>query len=186
MDAQPKSPASVNPAQRNARTLDELLVSRGSLLRRQAQRHAPSPADAEDALQEACFQFLRAYHGPLDRSNALPWMMLVTKRCAWAIGRHQHRELPIGFHEGIGFQGGALCPERRGPEKTAELDAELSERWELLERLKRDERAALVAVGLGYSYQEIAQRNHWTYTKVNRCISEGRAALRKMVAEGER
>jgi RNA polymerase sigma factor (sigma-70 family) len=178
MDSQPKSPVSVNHAQRNARTLDELLVSRGSQLRHQARRNSLSSADAEDALQEACIQFLRAYHGPLDRSRAMPWMMLVTKRCAWAIGRHRRRERPLEFHEGIWPEGD--CPEPRGPETLAEVDAELSERWELLERLKPNEREALLGVGLGYSYKEIAQRNEWTYTKVNRCVSEGRAALREM------
>jgi DNA-directed RNA polymerase specialized sigma24 family protein len=29
----------------------------------------------------------------------------------------------------------------------------------------------------GFSYKEIAARRGWTYTKTNRCITEGRAAL---------
>ena len=30
----------------------------------------------------------------------------------------------------------------------------------------------------GYSYAEICERCGWTYTKVNRCLAEGRARLR--------
>jgi hypothetical protein len=32
----------------------------------------------------------------------------------------------------------------------------------------------------GYSYREIGERQGWTYIKVNRCIAEGRAALRQL------
>ncbi len=45
-------------------------------------------------------------------------------------------------------------------------------------RLKPEERTALALFGLGYSYKEIAEMRGWTYTKVNRCIREGRAKLR--------
>jgi DNA-directed RNA polymerase specialized sigma24 family protein len=31
----------------------------------------------------------------------------------------------------------------------------------------------------GLSYTEIGELRGWTYTKVNRCLSEGRAALRQ-------
>jgi hypothetical protein len=45
-------------------------------------------------------------------------------------------------------------------------------------RLKPDQRMALLLAAAGYSYREIGQRRGWTYTKVNRCVNEGRAALR--------
>ena len=48
-----------------------------------------------------------------------------------------------------------------------------------LARLKPDERTALALQAAGYSYAEIAAAKGWTYTKVNRCIAEGRAALRE-------
>jgi DNA-directed RNA polymerase specialized sigma24 family protein len=49
----------------------------------------------------------------------------------------------------------------------------------LLARLKPDERTALLLLALGYSYREIGELRGWTHTKVNRCLSEGRAALRE-------
>jgi DNA-directed RNA polymerase specialized sigma24 family protein len=50
---------------------------------------------------------------------------------------------------------------------------------ERLAQLKPDERTALLLFGLGYSYHEIGERRGWSYTKVNRAITEGRAALRR-------
>jgi hypothetical protein len=34
----------------------------------------------------------------------------------------------------------------------------------------------------GYSYREICQLTDWTYTKVNRCLTEGRRALARRLA----
>lgn len=187
MDTQPKSPASVNPRQRNARLLERLLESSAARLRAQAARNATSEADAEDALQEACLAFLRHYEGPEEDSIPLRWMLLVTKRCAWALGSRGRREAPsfeAGLPAGTEAQAGPLCPQRRGPVELAELEAELSERRSQLARLKPDERRAILAVALGYSYAEVCERFAWSYTKANRCLAEGRAALRAMAEEG--
>src|SRR5947209_16861109 len=48
---------------------------------------------------------------------------------------------------------------------------------EALSRLKPQEVAALWLKAQGLSYEEIAQRQAWSYTKVNRCITEGRRAF---------
>jgi DNA-directed RNA polymerase specialized sigma24 family protein len=42
---------------------------------------------------------------------------------------------------------------------------------------------ALGMLAADLSYAEIDARRGWTYTKVNRCIAEGRAALRKRLAD---
>jgi DNA-directed RNA polymerase specialized sigma24 family protein len=86
-----------------------------------------------------------------------------------------------GLPEGAESHGGTLCPQYRGPAELVEVEAELSERRELLGRLKRDERRAIVLVALGYSCREIRERCGSTHTKINRCLSEGRAALRTRV-----
>jgi DNA-directed RNA polymerase specialized sigma24 family protein len=186
MDAQTKSPASAERSERNARLLDHLLAGSGELLRAQAARNAASAADAEDALQDASVQFLRFYAGPAEIEAALPWLMLVAKRCAWVLARRGHREAPrfeAGLPAGTPDQAGPLCPSRRGPEELVEADAELGARRALLGRLKRDERRAIVAFALGFSYAEICERFEWSRTKANRCLAEGRAALRAMVEE---
>jgi DNA-directed RNA polymerase specialized sigma24 family protein len=47
-----------------------------------------------------------------------------------------------------------------------------------LGELKRDERRALILHAAGYTYGEIGERCGWTGTKVNRCLYEGRRALK--------
>ena len=53
-----------------------------------------------------------------------------------------------------------------------------------LAELKPAERRALGLIGAGYSYREVGEITGWTYTKINRCLSEGRAALRASRARG--
>jgi hypothetical protein len=56
---------------------------------------------------------------------------------------------------------------------------------EVMRRLKRDEAKALMLKAEGLSYVEIGERLGWTYTKVNRCITEGRRRFMKLYAELE-
>lgn len=180
-------------AQQRGELLEQLLTDHGAKLRAQTRRNAPLPSDAEDALQDACIAFLRFYDGP-GGLDALRWMQLVSKRCAWAIGRRVHRQR----ERSLEFTGTAdrksaspaddfelfLADPARGPAELAEDAAVTRERRRRFAQLKQDERRALLLFALGYSYGEIAERCGWTYTKVNRCVNEGRAALRA-TAEGE-
>src|SRR5918911_671438 len=56
---------------------------------------------------------------------------------------------------------------------------------EALRRLKPDEAKALMLKAQGLSYAEIGESLEWTYTKVNRCITEGRARFLRVYAEIE-
>lgn len=49
--------------------------------------------------------------------------------------------------------------------------------------LKSDERSSLGLLAAGFSYKEIAARRGWTYTKVNRCVSEGRLCVNRSQPE---
>ncbi len=53
---------------------------------------------------------------------------------------------------------------------------------EALARLKPDERTAVLLKAEGFSYREIGERNGWTYTKVNRAVTEGRRRFRDVLA----
>lgn len=182
MPNQPHSPSAGTA--RRSHILTALLTHHRPALQRQAAKHSIRPADAEDALQDACVQFLAHYRGE-PGVQALRWMMLVTKRCAWAIGqRHRDREslCEISPTDAPGEPDRAVLI----PEADPDLDPALltlraehrADRRAALGRLKPDERTALLLFGLGLSYREIAEQKHWTRTKVNRCIAEGRAALR--------
>ena len=54
-----------------------------------------------------------------------------------------------------------------------------------MRRLKRDEARALMLKAEGLSYNEIGERLGWTYTKVNRCITEGRRRFLHLYEELE-
>jgi RNA polymerase sigma factor (sigma-70 family) len=175
-------------SQRRARILEQALGEGRRALRRQADRSAPQLADAEDALQEACLQFLHYYDGPAGQA-ALRYLMLAVKHRAWEIAERQRRgsfDLLSGTDAYDPF-GRVLRPfsERPGPEERAERSEDVATFFAALARLKPDERTALLLLGLGYSYAEIGARQSWSPTKVNRCLAEGRAALRAIGVGGE-
>lgn len=166
-------------SERAARILTEVLVRSESALRRQAARHASRSVDADDALQEACARFLRRYDGDAG-DTALAWLMTTVKRCAWEIARSPERRhsasIELTTTDAFDPERPPVrvrCP-RPGPFERVELVGDLA----ALDDLKPDERTALLLLGYGYSYREIAVREGWTHTKVNRCVAEGRAALR--------
>jgi RNA polymerase sigma factor (sigma-70 family) len=155
---------------------------------RQARFHSRRPQDGEDALNDACVQFLRFYEVRSDQDDPLPWMLLVVKRCAWAIARRaKNRETPFQLTDTEWIAGELTIvakEERIGPAQAAERSEETARLIALIERLKPDERTALILFGLGCSYAEIAELRGWTMTKVNRCIAEGRARVRELLERG--
>jgi len=163
-------------AQRQVRQLaTEIFSERRDYLMAIARRNARSEADAEEALQEAFAAFL-AHFDPGRGSPPLAWLTLTMKRQCWRAKREAKRERPYGqaLEHGQILEG--FSSARAG---TAERVAEREDARRRIAALKRDERTALGLYAAGLSYAEIGRRQGWTYTKVNRCISEGRAALRK-------
>jgi DNA-directed RNA polymerase specialized sigma24 family protein len=77
----------------------------------------------------------------------------------------------------------ALPADQPGPAERVEREELFAEQMRTLSTLKRDERRALGLLALGLSYMEICEATGWTYTKVNRCLSEGRAALRELQSD---
>jgi DNA-directed RNA polymerase specialized sigma24 family protein len=71
-----------------------------------------------------------------------------------------------------------LSSERADPVECLERGERVADARRALAELRADERLALVLQAQGYSYAEICGLLGWTYTKVNRCLAEGRAALR--------
>lgn len=170
------------PLRRRGRILERALAEAREALHRQAARNAPREADAEDALQEACADFLRLYDGP-PGADAIRWLLLAVKHRAWERGRRERARgscLDVATVDVTTSRSLHLCSERPGPQECAERAEQVAEFSAAFARLKPDQRVALLLLGLGYSYAEIAARQSWTYTKVNRCLAEGRAALRAL------
>ena len=183
----PKPQSQSKERKRRAQTLDELLRSERGELMQQARFHSRRPEDAEEALSDACVEFLRFYDGPAGE-DAVRWMLLVVKRCAWAITRRiEARAARYGVidadmrDEELRF--GTLS-EQAGLAELVERSEETARTIELIEQLKPDERIALILVGLGYSYVEIGEARQWSQTKVRRCIYEGRTRVREELERG--
>ena len=73
--------------------------------------------------------------------------------------------------------------EAPGPHERLEDGERVARAARLLARLKPQERRALALQAAGCSYAEIQAITGWTYTKVNRCLAEGRARLRQLGAQ---
>ena len=163
------------------RAAAQLVAAHDAALRRTARRHSICAADAEDAYQRALLVALRK--APEIEPAALArWMHVVTRREAWAVRRARERAL-LGAGEDHGTLA-ALGPE---PAEAAERRERVALTARALATLKPAERRALALLAAGLSYAEIGELCGWSYTKVNRCLAEGRAALRERMArlEGE-
>jgi RNA polymerase sigma factor (sigma-70 family) len=143
-----------------------------------ARRHAVSNADAEEALQEAFISFMRAYDSGRG-APPLAWLTLTMKRECWRKRRDAHLDRRAGQEAERGSDNLGSVLESI-PSPGAGLEERIAERDEARQRLsnlKPDQRTGLGLLGAGFSYREIGRLRGWTYTKVNRCIREGRAAL---------
>lgn len=163
---------------RAARAAKLLTEHRRSLLGT-ARRFSACGDDAEDAVQRAIEILLRK--GPEDAAppQLLGWMHVVVRREALAIRRE--RRDPAGRGEPLeGSELDRVLAPAPGPEARLEARDRVEHVARLLAVLKPQERRALALQGAGCSYAEIQAITGWTYTKVNRCIAEGREALRRL------
>jgi RNA polymerase sigma factor (sigma-70 family) len=165
----------VDPSVARSRAAVSLLDAHATALRRSARRVSICPDDADEALQRATL-ILLTKAPPHPPARLAGWMHVVTRREALALRRE--RERLLGAEVGD-VHASAPCPAER-----AERREDSRRRARLLARLKPDQRRALVLKGQGYSYREICELTGWTYTKVNRCLAEGRARLRQLGALG--
>ena len=163
----------MDPAQRN-RLAVATLESGGAALRRVARRYSLCADDADDALQRAA-EILLTKAPPLPPGRLAAWMSVVTKHEALAVRRKRERLLTAADPEA---KLGSLAHAGPGPLERAERRERLASARRELAALKADERLAIVLQAEGYSYAEIQLLCNWTYTKVNRCLAEGRARLR--------
>jgi RNA polymerase sigma factor (sigma-70 family) len=134
-----------------------------------ARRYSICPDDAHDAYQRAVEIFLKRAHR-LDRDGALPWLRTVVKHEALAVRASRQRLLGGGDVDLDARENREVAtPE----ERAADADA-LTRSAEALQRLKPQEVRALLLKAQGHSYKEIGALTGWSYTKVNRCLTEGR------------
>ena len=103
----------------------------------------------------------------------MPWLKTVVKHEALAVRRQRERAAPVTD------DGEPVEP--RGAAAATHDQAERYERLrvgaEALKRLKSQEVRCLLLRAEGHSYKQICEITGFSYTKVNRCLSEGRRAF---------
>ena len=155
----------------------ELIRRHGSQVMGTARRYSATREDAEDAYQRAV-EILLTRAPSTNTDELVPWLKTVVKHEAFALRRQRARQ-------GVPSQADALEPlagASPGPAELAERRERLRVGAEALRRLKPQEVRALTLKAQGLSYQEICAATGWTYTKVNRCLSEGRRRFLARVA----
>jgi RNA polymerase sigma factor (sigma-70 family) len=185
-----KTEANPRPLARSRPTPDETfaaavdLATRGSgKFKRFARRYSLCTADAEDAYQRS-LEILLKKAPTSDRRELGAWLHTVIKHEALAVRRQRERSLV-----------GAAEPAERSADTAPALDEQASGRErvrqtaEALTHLKPSEMQCLVLKAMGYSYDEIAERTGFSWTKVNRSLTEGRRSFLERFGElsaGER
>jgi RNA polymerase sigma factor (sigma-70 family) len=178
-------------AERRARAeavATRIYSERRDYLLRIARWHALNDDDAEEALQDTFVAFIEKAD-PDQIAEPLAWLTLALKRECWGRRRTALRRTPGQEAdpqvEGSGFVLDQFEHPGQGPEELAELSEQVELTRELLAQLKPQERRALTLKALGYSYSEIGELTGWTYTKINRCLAEGRKRLFDLAAAAE-
>ena len=137
-----------------------------------ARRYSDTLDDAEDAYQRAAEILLT--RGPASTGEDMcRWLRTTVKHEAIAIRRQRERTVLLADPE--------LVPEPPAGQPDTHERAERFERLRLgaqaLGRLKPQEVRCLVLKAQGYTYREICERTGFSYTKVDRCLKEGRSAF---------
>src|SRR5689334_9962786 len=140
-----------------------------------ARRYSATPEDAEDAYQRGV-EILLTKAPSTTEDELLPWLKTVVKHEAFAVRKSTDRAMPAE-HSLDGQEDHAAWTDER-----AERFEQLRVGAEAMAGLKPQEIRCLLLKAEGLSYQEICAATGWSYTKVNRCLTEGRRSFLKRVA----
>src|SRR4051812_8147809 len=140
-----------------------------------ARRYSATPEDAEDAYQRGV-EILLTKAPTTTEDELLPWLKTVVKHEAFAVRKSSSRAVPA--EDPLAYE----ADEQAWTDERAERYERLRVGAEAMAGLKPQEMRCLLLKAEGLSYQEICQATGWTYTKVNRCLTEGRRAFLKRVA----
>ena len=163
-------------AEARKRIATRLIETHDAVFRRTARRYSICADDADDAYQRA-LEILLTKAPPLEGDAIVRWMQVVTKREALSVRRQRERLLsgptqadPDDERDPLD----SIASESAGPNEQAASRERVARSREALRALKPQELRALTLKAQGYSYAEIGEITGWTYTKINRCMAEGR------------
>jgi RNA polymerase sigma factor (sigma-70 family) len=171
------------------RAASALIESHDRVFRRTARRYSICGDDAEDAYQRA-LEILLTKAPPIEGDALVRWMQTVTKR--EALGVRRQRERLLGSPRSSAFEEDAdrdpldsIASDGPGPNDRVARRERVTRSGEALHALKPQEIRALTLKAQGYSYAEIGEMTGWTYTKINRCMAEGRKRFLQVFADIE-
>ncbi len=156
------------------------IAAHADSLLRTARRYSLCPDDAQDAYQRALEIFMR-HAERLDPDRAAAWLHVVVKREAHAIRSSRQRHVAS---DDVSFDEHEARSLPTPDERLATFDL-IGRSAEALKRLKPQELRALWLRAQGHSYNEICVMTGWSYTKVNRCLTEGRRTFLERYADIE-
>jgi RNA polymerase sigma factor (sigma-70 family) len=151
----------------------ELVQRHGAQIMSTARRYAASPEDAEDAYQRG-LEILLTKAPTTSADDLVPWLKTVVKHEAFALRKQRER------------QGAPTSDEPSGAdavdthEQVERLDR-LQRGAEAMQRLKPQEIRCMLLLAEGHSYRQIQEITGFSYTKVNRCLTEGRRSFLRRV-----
>jgi RNA polymerase sigma factor (sigma-70 family) len=157
----------------SARRVEAMVTRHGPALLRVANQFSLCHDDALDAYQRALEIYLRRLE-TVEVATEGAWMRVVVKHEAMAIRRARAASVDRDDVDLDAVHTGA-----RDVDDQVAGGERVERSVEALKALKPDEAKALMLKAQGLSYQEIGRRFGWTYTKVNRSITEGRARFLK-------
>ncbi|MEA2180383.1 MAG: hypothetical protein QOG77_3680 [Solirubrobacteraceae bacterium] len=150
----------------------QLIAAHADSLLRVARRYSVCADDAQDAYQRG-LEILIRHSARLDAERAGGWLHTVVKHEALAINRSR-RQILGGEEVDLDAIEIRTAP---SPEERVIGFERVARSAEALQRLKPQEVRALWLKAMGNSYQEICETTGWSYTKVNRCLAEGRKSF---------
>ena len=175
------------PTEARKQTATRLIETHDAVFRRTARRYSICADDAEDAYQRS-LEILLTKAPTLEGDAIVRWMQVVTKREALAVRRQRERLLsgtrPAGEDDDRDPLD-SIASESAGPNEQAASRERVARSREALRALKPQELRALTLKAQGYSYAEIGELTGWTYTKINRCMAEGRKRFLEVFASIE-
>jgi DNA-directed RNA polymerase specialized sigma24 family protein len=162
-----------------AAELERLACEQRRLLLTIARRRARTDQDAEDAVQQA-LAIAFAHRERIRSQTALAYVAVIAQHEASRLRRQSERlrSLDQPLHADPPTSAHDLIAE----EPTVDLDALIDVR-DALGQIKPDQARALIARALGWRYRELCDAFAWTYTKTNRCLTEGRQAVRQRLGD---
>ena len=150
----------------------QLVADHADSLLRVARRYSLCADDAHDAYQRG-MEILLRHARRLDPDRASGWIHTVVKHEALAINQARRRIVGSEEIDLDALEASSVA----SPEEHAESAERVARTAEALHSLKPQEVRAIWLKALGHSYEQIAESTGWTYTKVNRCLAEGRKSF---------